>query len=79
MRLVKLHLAQRTASVESAGPLSPELRASVLAALNSRYGPGLSTVFAEQPSLIGGLRIRVGSRVLDASVLGRLVELEKSF
>ena len=35
--------------------------------------------FVENPSLIGGMRVRVGSDVYDGSVKAGLVALEKSF
>ena len=79
LRLVKLDRARHSASVESATPLPPELRATVEAGLTRRYGPGLSTAFAHLPSLIGGMRVRVGSDVYDGSVLAGLTALERSF
>ena len=78
-RLVKLDSAQHTAKVESALRLSPDLRARVQAGLERVYGPGLSTAFADNPALIGGMRIRVGSDVYDGSVQSRLAALEQSF
>ena len=78
-RLVRLDCAQRTANVESALALPPDLRASVQAGLARAHGPGLTTSFAENPMLIGGMRIRVGSDVYDGSVGGRLAALEQSF
>jgi F-type H+-transporting ATPase subunit delta len=78
-RLVKLDLARRTATVESAAPLPPELRADIEAGLTRRYGPGLTTAFAQRAELIGGMRIQVGSDVYDSSVRAALAALEKSF
>jgi F-type H+-transporting ATPase subunit delta len=78
-RLVKLDLARHTATVESAAPLPPDLQAGIEAGLKRRYGPGLSTAFAQRPELIGGIRIQVGSDVYDGSVRGGLVALEESF
>jgi len=78
-RLVKLDLARHTAKVESALALPPDLRASVQAGLARVHGPGLSTSFAEDSALIGGMRIRVGSDVYDGSVQGRLAALKQSF
>ena len=78
-RLVKLDLAQRTATVESAAPLPPDLQAAIEAGLTSRYGLGLTTAFAQRPELIGGMRIQVGSDVYDSSVRAALAALEKSF
>jgi F-type H+-transporting ATPase subunit delta len=78
-RLVKLDLDRRTAKVESAGPLPPELQATVQADLARAYGPGLALSFAQNPALIGGMRIKVGSDVYDGSVQARLAALEESF
>ncbi len=71
-RLVKLDIARRTAVVESAVPLSAELQSSVSASLTRRHGSGLAVNFVQNPSLIGGLRIQVGSSVYDDSVASRL-------
>ena len=78
-RLVKLERSQHSAKVESAVPLSPDLQANVQARLVRMYGPGLSTSFAQNPALIGGIRIKVGDDVYDGSIKGGLVALEKSF
>jgi F-type H+-transporting ATPase subunit delta len=78
-RLVKLSLARRTATIESAMPLPEDLRAAIEAGLARRYGPGLTTVLAHRPALIGGMRIQVGSDVYDGSVRAGLAALEKGF
>jgi len=78
-RLVRLEQLRHTVRVESATPLSPELQANVEASLVRMYGSGMSTSFAESPTLIGGMRISVGSDVYDGSVKAGLAELEKSF
>ena len=78
-RTIQLDIAKRTAVVESAGSLSDSLRNSLKDNLNRIYGGGLRISFKENPELIGGLRIRVGSDVYDGSVLGRLRSLQESF
>ncbi len=78
-RLVKLDIERRSATVESAVAASEALQASVKANLAARYGAGLNVKFAVNPSLIGGLRVKVGSDVFDGSVKARLAELETSF
>ena len=75
-RLVKLDIERRSARVESAVQASDALQASVKANLAQRYGQGLNVTFAVNPSLIGGLRVKVGSDVFDGSVKARLAELE---
>jgi len=78
-RLVKLDLERRTAKIESATPLAADLQAKVQAGLDRLYGPGLNASFVQNPALIGGLRIKVGSDVYDGSIQARLAALEESF
>lgn len=78
-RLIKLDIERRTARIESALPLPADLQASVQASLARSYGPGLNTAFVQNPSLIGGMRIRVGSDVYDGSIQARLAALQESF
>ena len=78
-RLVSLDRLSHTAKVESAVSLPPDLQANVQASLVQAYGPELSTSFEENPTLIGGMRIRVGSDVYDGSIKAGLAALENSF
>jgi F-type H+-transporting ATPase subunit delta len=78
-RLVKLEVARRTATIESATPLPPDLQAAIQVGLQRRYGAGLATAFDHRPALIGGVRIQVGSDVYDGTVRGGLAALEKRF
>jgi F-type H+-transporting ATPase subunit delta len=78
-RLVKLELERRTARVESATPLSADVQAEVTNKLGKLYGQGLNISFAQNPALLGGLRIKVGSDVYDGSVQARLEGLVESF
>jgi F-type H+-transporting ATPase subunit delta len=79
LRLVKLDVARRTAKIESAIQLPENLRASVQANLERRYGPGLNVSFSQNAGLIGGLRVQVGSDVYEGSIRARLAELAESF
>ena len=78
-RLVKLDLEQRAARVESATPLPPDLQNEVAAGIKKKYGNGVNLSFAQNPSLIGGLRIQVGSDLYDGSVKMKLEKLSESF
>ena len=78
-RLVSVDRLRHTARVESAVSLLPDLQANVQASLVRAYGPELSTSFAENPTLIGGMRIRVGSDLYDGSIKAGLAALENSF
>jgi F-type H+-transporting ATPase subunit delta len=75
-RLVRLDRARHSARVESATPLGDGERATILAELARRYGPTLETAFAENPALIGGVRITVGSDVFDGSIRARLMQIQ---
>jgi len=77
--LVKMDLEQHAARIESATPLPAELQAEVTGEIKKKYGAGVSISFAQNPSLIGGLRIQVGSDLYDGSVKMRLKKLEESF
>lgn len=78
-RLVKLNLEQHAASVESATALSAELQSEVAAQIKSKYGQSVTVAFSQNPALIGGLRIQVGSDLYDGSVKTRLETLNESF
>lgn len=78
-RLVKLDIERRTARIESAVPLAADLQNSLTTSLGRVYGPGLHIGFVQDPSLIGGMRIKVGSDVYDGSIQGRLNALQESF
>jgi F-type H+-transporting ATPase subunit delta len=78
-RLVRLDHEAHTANVETAVPLPPDLQADVQARLKDMYGPAIQTEFSLKPTLIGGMRIKVGSDVYDGSVQSQLATLEKNF
>lgn len=78
-RLVKLEQDRRTARVESAVPLTPDQQSKVQADLAKKYGAGLNLIYSQNPALLGGLRIQVGSDVYDGSVRARLEALSESF
>ena len=71
-RLVRLEHGRHTAVVESATPLAENLRQKIHTRLSRTYGESLEMSFGENPALIGGIRIRVGSDVYDGSIRARL-------
>ena len=75
-RMVRLNREGHRAVVESAAPLPDDVRNELLSDLARRYGPELETSFSENPALIGGMRIRVGSDVYDGSVRARLAAID---
>jgi F-type H+-transporting ATPase subunit delta len=78
-RLVRLNLEEQTARVESATPLPVDVRAQVSDRIQKRYGKGVGIQFGENPALIGGLRIQVGSDLFDGSLKTKLERLSTSF
>lgn len=78
-RLVRLEYEQHTAVIESAAPLTGQLRQDIEAGLTRTYGDTLEMSFGENPALIGGIRIKVGSDVYDGSIRARLAALESKW
>jgi F-type H+-transporting ATPase subunit delta len=75
-RLVRIDRARHSAHVESAVSLRADVRAQIETGLARLHGRGLTTTFTENPALLGGVRIQVGSDVYDGSIRGRLNALE---
>ena len=77
-RLLRLEVEKRSATIESASELTPDAGRQIVDNLKRRYGPDLTTQFAVNPELLGGMRIRVGSDVWDSSVRNRLQRLAQA-
>lgn len=78
-KLTRLEQERRKVTVESAVELDEATRARVVGGLANQYGTDLAVQYQVTPSLIGGLRIRVGNDVFDGSVQGRLHRLANAF
>jgi F-type H+-transporting ATPase subunit delta len=78
-RLVKMDLEQHAARIESATPLPADLQADVTNEVKKKYGTGVNISFSQNPALIGGIRIQIGSDLYDGSIKMRLEKLEQSF
>ena len=78
-RRVRLRQEAHSAKVESPSPLPGEIQAQIESELVRMYGRGLLMSYDRNPTLLGGVRITVGSDVYDGSVKGRLTELEERF
>ena len=64
------------AVVYSAFPIPAATLGDVAVALEKRFGRKLNVTVAEDPSLIGGIRVVVGDEVLDTSVKARLEQMK---
>ena len=78
-RLVRLDRARHTAVVESAAEMPADLRAQIESSLRRLHGAGLAVEYVLDRSLIGGVRITIGSHVYDGSVRGSLAALAERF
>jgi F-type H+-transporting ATPase subunit delta len=74
-RLIRLEVAKRHAIIESAAALSDAEKSKITATIKAKYGADVTAEFKVNAALIGGLRVQVGSNVLDASVRSRLDRL----
>ena len=63
--------------VTSAVELAPSLVASIESRIKEATGRQVETTHRVDPNIIGGLVLRVGNKVLDASVHGRLERLRR--
>jgi F-type H+-transporting ATPase subunit delta len=71
-------IAPTQAEVTSAVALSPEEQEKLRSSLSAQYGEGLVFNFNVDPALMGGLRVRVGDRLIDTSIASRLSALRES-
>jgi F-type H+-transporting ATPase subunit b len=67
-----------SAEVTSALPLTQEEQEAVRRQIAGRLGPGAGLTFRVNPNILGGLIVRVGDKVIDGSVAGRLEGLRQS-
>ena len=71
-------LAGESATVTSALPLSAEEAQRIEKGLHEQLGSEAKVEFRVNPAILGGLVVRVGDKVIDGSVSGKLAALEQS-
>ena len=74
-RLLDQRRGVASAVVTSAAPLSPEDDAALRGRVAELAGSAVDVSMRVDPELIGGLTVRIGDRLIDASVRGRLERL----
>jgi F-type H+-transporting ATPase subunit delta len=74
--LVAQHRGEVTADVTSATPLSDTQRTAVEQALKQAIGSNVAVNTEIDPDLIGGMVVRVGSRMVDSSLRTKLQRLQ---
>jgi len=67
-----------SAEVTSALPLTDEEQAAIRDNILAAAGSGATITFRVDPSILGGLVVRVGDQVIDGSVAGQLQELRQN-
>lgn len=70
---------RQVAIVTAAAPLTQAQLARLGGILERAYGHEVKINVSVEPSVLGGLRVQVGSEVLDATVLSRLEEARRRF
>ncbi len=75
-KLIAIEVKNRHAIIESAIELSSEETGQLLKSLEDRYGKVTHETHVN-PELIGGVKVRIGSDVWDASVKGRLDQISR--
>jgi F-type H+-transporting ATPase subunit delta len=70
------HRGEVTAEVVSARPLSDEQAAALKAALKESLGKEVAVDARVDPAILGGLIVRVGSRMIDGSIRSRLTSMK---
>lgn len=77
-RVVSGQKAPIKAEIASAVELSDQEKDDLRRALAKQFGDDLVFSFAVNPALMGGLRVRVGDRLIDTSIASRLAALRES-
>ena len=76
-RLLRLEIEKRHAKIESATQLAPQAAVNIVERLKKKYGADLTSEFVVDPTVLGGVRVRVGSDVWDGTLRNRLDRLQQ--
>ena len=76
LRLLAAHRGETTAEVTSARALSEDELSRLQATLKDIVGRDVAVETRVYPGLLGGLVVRIGSRMLDSSIRTKLQRLE---
>lgn len=64
--------------ITSVVELSKAQHDSIVAAVTAKYGKDVDVQTEIDPSIIGGVQIRIGATLFDGSVAGKLTQLKNS-
>ena len=77
-RLAAAHRGETSAEVTSAYPLNDDQLATLKAQLRARAGSDVAIDARVDPSILGGIVVRLGSRMIDASIKTKLNNLAQA-
>lgn len=77
-RIVAAHRGEVTAEVTTAHPLADDQLAALKQQLRTRVGREVSVVAKVDPAILGGLVVKLGSQLIDASIRTRLNSLAQA-
>jgi F-type H+-transporting ATPase subunit delta len=72
------HLGRLRVKVTSAQPLTDSQKHDIVARLSSNFSKEIVLIEKVDPSLLGGIILRIGDRVYDGSVLGKLQVMRRT-
>ena len=78
MRLAAAHRGETTAEVTSAHPLDADQVGQLRQALRQRLGRDVAVDLSVDPAILGGLVVRLGSRMIDNSIRTKLNTLAQA-
>jgi F0F1-type ATP synthase, delta subunit (mitochondrial oligomycin sensitivity protein) len=78
LNYLKREIALQTAVVSTPGALSADALEAIATNFSKIYGRTITATTKTDPSLIAGVRVRVGDDVYDSSVAGRLKRLAEN-
>lgn len=79
VRQYKAHKNIGVAEIITSSPLKADAKAKILAELKKQEGREMEIVEKVDPSLIGGLIVRVGDKQYDGSISRKISDLKKEF
>jgi F-type H+-transporting ATPase subunit delta len=77
-QIVAAHRGEVTAEVTTAHPLDADQLAALKAQLRSRVGRDVAVATKVDPAILGGLVVKLGSQLIDASIRTRLNSLAQA-
>ncbi len=78
LRLRRAEAAPIAAEVVTATALDDDQRQTLEDKLSAQYGTGLAFTYRVDPSILGGIIVRVGDKLIDSSVASKLAAMKQA-